>query len=606
MMSEHHNNHQGDTPLLVLQDVSVTYHTSAGDVPAADRVSFKLDRGGTIGIVGESGSGKSTVGRAVLGMVDPALATVTGMVLYDDKPVLVTSDMPARKRLEMENNNRKLRGSRAALIPQKLKTPANPVQRIGGQLVEQILSHGTETSWSKAQKLAELQLLASGLDGWFDAFPHELSGGMCQLFWIAMALANKPSLIVADESTTALDVVRQREFMKSLMTHQKQGELNLSVLLISHDLALLEEFADRVVVMYAGRVVEAGPMRDVFGSPRHPYTAGLLDTLLRMDGTKKTVFPVIRGELPKLTALPKVGCHFTPRCPYAKDRCTEEAAELVDDDAAKWADRCIRRDKWKQDAQSEKIKPSDPDPVVPSDPKPVVEVKNLFMEFRVKKGLGLWGSDPKPVLKGVTLSIAKSETVALIGRSGCGKSTLARIVAGLIKPTSGRVEVNGRVAMVFQDPGASLNPLVRVGDAVSGPIRWRGYGKRDAHAQATKLLAEVGLPDAADRFPNSLSGGQQQRVAIARALAVEPALLILDEAVTALDCSIRGQILNLLREINRTRQVALFFITHDLCVARHFANRIVVMCEGKLEEGEEGNEYRELLKALPRYQNAST
>lgn len=586
-------NAEGGDTLLNLVNVSVTYRTPAGDVPAADHVSFKLKRGGTVGIVGESGSGKSTIGRAVLGLVDPALANVCGEIFFNDRPVLVTSNMSANDRRTREGAARELRGRQVALIPQKLKTPANPVQKIGHQLVEQILARGTEASQAAARSLAVEQLYKVGLGKKFDSFPHQLSGGECQRFWIAMALVNNPELIVADESTTALDVVRQREFMQELTNHRREEGINLGVLLISHDLALLEEFADQIVVMYSGRVVEMGPMGELFRSPRHPYTAGLLDSLLQMGGTKKTRFPVIRGELAKLTSQPTESCHFAPRCPYSRPSCAQNgAADLVQDKAAIRADRCVRRDEWKRDVRVETV--------VRSPPKTVARVDDLFKVFHVKKGLGLWGSDSKPVLKGVTLNIANGETVALVGRSGCGKSTLARIIAGLVKPTSGKVELAGSVAMVFQDPGASLNPLVRVGDAVAAPLRWRGWGRRAARDQAARLLGEVGLADGADRLPGSLSGGQQQRVAIARALAVEPSLLILDEAVTALDCSIRGQILNLLRDVNRTRGVAYLFITHDLCVARHFADRIAVMCEGKLE-GVDGKEYLELLNALPRY-----
>ena len=601
-MTSHDHTRQSATPLLDVNDVSVTFHTPSAVAPAANKVSFDLSRGETLGLVGESGSGKSTVGRAVLGLVSPSEATVAGSVRFDGCEVLVTSVLNGAERRRREASNRRLWGDRSALIPQKLNTPANPVQRIGNQLVEQIRTHRPDVTRADARSQANEQLRQVGLADWFDAYPHELSGGMIQRFWIAMALANSPKLIVADESTTALDVVRQREFMTALVGHQRTR--GLGVLLISHDLALVEEFANRVVVMYAGRVVETGPTDAVFRSPRHPYTAGLLATLLRLGGSRKPSFPVIRGEPLKITALPLVGCHFAPRCPHATDRCGQETPELRRETASRF-DRCLRRNEWRKESPPPVSPTGDCTgaPVATSAPDEVVRVDDLRMEFATTRGQRLWARSSKPVLKGVSLRIGRGETVALIGKSGCGKSTLARLIAGLLVPTAGTITVNGAVAMVFQEPGASLNPLTCIGDAVAAPMRWSGWSRRDARRRAAELLDNVGLAEMADRLPASLSGGQQQRAAIARALAVEPALLILDEAVTNLDCSIRGQILNLLREINRRRQIAYLFITHDLTVARHFSDRLLIMSDGKLDDGGQSAEYQELVNALPRYQN---
>ena len=425
-----------------------------------------------------------------------------------------------------------------------------------------------------------------------DDYPHQFSGGMRQRVMIAMALILKPALIIADEPTTALDVTVQAQIV-ALLDNMRR-ELGTTVILITHDLGLLSSVADDIMVMYAGNRMEYGPAKAVLRSPAHPYTAGLLRSSPANYEPGSTLAP-ITGRPPSLLSTP-TGCVFAPRCADALPQCATTRPPL-----RVYSDR-VEALCWLETGPGKPVAvPAAAVAVrsVTAEP-PVVEVKDLRLTYQVGTLFGHKRS--LEVLKGIDLTIAKGETVGLVGESGCGKSTLARTIAGLAKPSSGSVRLLGReiidldkarwremrrqVQVVFQDPYGSLNPRRRVGSIIGDPFRLHNLASGDARKRKVRALMEmVGLnPEHYNRFPSEFSGGQRQRIGIARALALNPALIICDEPVSALDVSIQAQVLNLLRELQRELGLTYLFISHDLSVVRHICDRVAVMQGGRIVE----------------------
>ncbi|HWM62597.1 MAG TPA: ABC transporter ATP-binding protein [Solirubrobacterales bacterium] len=508
--------------LLSIRDLQVSFATEGGLVEAVAGVSFDLAPGEVLAIVGESGSGKSVTAQTILGLTRSPNARIEGSVL------LGGSDLVAAGEAELQ----KVRGERIGMVFQDPMTSLNPVYRVGDQIVEAIRAHRDRIGNKEARALAVTMLDSVGIpeaQRRVDSYPHEFSGGMRQRAMIAMALALEPEILIADEPTTALDVTVQAQILDLL--RRLNRERNLATILITHDLGVVAEVADRVLVMHEGRIVERGGLDEIFYSPKEQYTRDLLGAVIRLDQPP-------------------------PQRPV-RDR------------------------------------------------SPLLEVTDLTKSFAVRRGTLLnRGDDEVRAVDGVSFRIESGETLGLVGESGCGKSTLSRAILQLTKPTSGSVRFEGReiaglsrramqplrreMQMVFQDPYASLNPRKRVAQIVGEPLRLQGVaGGAELRGEVGRLLDRVGLsPEHADRYPHEFSGGQRQRVGIARALALRPKLIVADEPVSALDVSIRAQILDLLADLQEEMGLSYLFIAHDIGVVRHVSDRIAVMQAGKIvEEG---------------------
>ncbi|KJY34349.1 ABC transporter ATP-binding protein, partial [Streptomyces sp. NRRL S-495] len=599
------------TPLLRVRDLRVDFTGPRGSapVPAVRGVDLTLHRGETLGIVGESGSGKSVTALAVLGLL-PGTARVRGSVRLDDRELI---GLPGRELAAV-------RGRRIAMVFQDPLSAFTPVYRIGDQLVEALRIHRPGLDRAAARKRAAELLDLVGIpapDRALDSFPHEFSGGMRQRAMIAMAVANDPDVLLADEPTTALDVTIQAQVLDVLRTARR--ETGAALVLVSHDLGVIAGMADRVAVMYAGRVVETAGVDELFAAPRHPYTLGLVGAVPRLDGRRGPLVP-IPGTPAPMAELPP-GCPFAARCPLVEDRCRTAEPPLTGDGTAAGGDggptghlaACVRAGELAERRPA----PTEVYPVpelpaasaaapVPREQRPpVLEVEGLTKTFPLLKGTVFKrriGS--VHAVDGVELSIREGETLGLVGESGSGKSTTLFELLRLAAPESGRIELLGRdtaalsraeahrmrsdLQIVFQDPMASLDPRMPVGDIVAEPLRAQRAAKDEIARRVPELLRQVGLdPAHAVRYPHQFSGGQRQRISIARALAVRPRLLVLDEPVSALDVSIQAGVLNLLQSLKAELGLSYLFVSHDLSVIRHLADRVSVMYLGRtVEQGE--------------------
>jgi peptide/nickel transport system ATP-binding protein len=570
-------------PLLEVTDLRISIPTEAGLIEAVRGVSFSMEARDTLGVVGESGSGKTMLALAAMGLV-PRSAKVSGSIRLDGRELLDCT--PAQWR--------SIRGARVSMVFQDPMTALNPMYKVGWQVAECLRLHervSKSAAWRRAADLlGEVGLPQPAQLA--HRYPHELSGGMRQRVVIAMAIANSPQLIIADEPTTALDVTVQALILDTLRTLRDQT--GAALMLISHDLGVLAEIAERIMVMYAGRGMEIGSARNVFSDPRVPYTAGLLASL-----------PPVDRRAERLAAIPGVpptgigygaGCAFAPRCPLAAEPCAADPPLLPV--APGHLAACHFAGQVMAPPQPEAGYP--PAPAVPAagPDTAVVTVRDLTKHYRVR-GSGLRSYATVHAVSGISLDLQPGRCLGLVGESGCGKSTVARLLMRLEQPTSGsikldRTELTGLddgalrpfrrdMQMVFQDPYSSLNPRLSVGEIVGEPLSVHKIAGRTGRVR--ELLAAVGLdPDAAVRFPSEFSGGQRQRIGIARALALEPRVMILDEPVSALDVSIQASILNLLRDLQRERDLAYLFISHDLAVIRQMADEIAVMHLGLIVE----------------------
>jgi len=544
--------------VAAITDLHVTFRRNGRDVHALRGVSLDIATGEILGLVGESGSGKSVLGFTMLGLLPQA--RVSGSVEVADTD-MVTGDAKTL---------RKVRRLDLGAVFQDPMTSLNPTMRIGKQVAE---AAGSD---EEALKL----LTAVGIPDpkrRFRAYPHELSGGLRQRVMIAIAIAGNPELIIADEPTTALDVTVQAQVLRLLL--RLRDEIGCSIMFITHDLGVAAQISDRIAVLYAGRIAEIGPTADVLNQPAHPYTHGLLRSRLTLDTARHRKLAALAGSVPSpVTPLP--GCAFAPRCVLATLACEATPPDPTTIAPGRVSACIVPFETVSTELGSrlttttEDIEPETA-PAESSEPRAVV----------LKDGVKAFGK--LQALRGISLTVADGESVALVGESGSGKSTLLRVIAGLEKPTSGTIELAGgqRPQMVFQDAGASLTPWLSVGELISERLRRNGMSRSQRQDAVAEVLERVGLPlDIAKARAGQLSGGQRQRVSLARATVVPPSVLLCDEPTSALDVSLAASVLNLIGDLRRTLDMSVVFVTHDLSVARVVADRIAVMYLGRIVE----------------------
>ena len=603
-------------PLLEVENLSVSFPTDAGDLSAVRGLSYHVAPREVVAMVGESGSGKSAAAMAVIGLLPP-YAAVAGSVRLSGTELLGMSDAELSK----------IRGARIGTVFQDPMSALTPVYTVGDQIAEAITVHHHGVSRADARRRAvELMDLVGIAQAPTRArsFPHELSGGERQRVVIAIAIANDPDLIICDEPTTALDVTVQAQILEVLKT--ARDVTGAGVLIITHDLGVVAEFADRALVMYAGRAVETAGVRELYADRRMPYTAGLLGSVPRLDAPRGERLVPIPGAPPSLVTLPD-GCPFAPRCPLAIEQCRQSEPALTPV-APGHAAACIRSDQVTGRSAAEiygvAIKPPTVDD--DSESEPVVRVRDLSKTFSLTKGVVFRRRIGEVrAVDGISFEVPRGRTLGIVGESGSGKSTTLHEILELRAPQSGSIEILGNdvatlstgrrrelrrdLQVVFQDPVAALDPRLPVFELLAEPLAANGFDKSATEARVAELLDIVGLARAdASRYPGEFSGGQKQRIGIARALALQPKILALDEPVSALDVSIQAGIINLLLDLQHSFDLTYLFVSHDLSVVKHLAHRIAVMQHGKIVEyGEAGevfanprHEYtRALLAAIP-------
>ncbi len=529
-------------PILSVAKLSVSFRTDAGWQTVVRDVSFDVAAKETVALVGESGSGKSVTALSVIGLNPAGSSRVEGSIKLNGNELLTLSERALRR----------VRGNEVAMIFQEPMTSLNPVHTVGTQVAEALISHrrlsGSEAHAETLRLLERVRIPAARSR--FHEYPHQFSGGMRQRVMIAMALACRPKILIADEPTTALDVTIQAQILE--LIKELQEEEGMSVLFITHDMGVVAEIADRTVVMYDGQVVEAGATEGIFRSANHPYTRALLSAVPKLGSMKAFARPLRFPIVDRATGL--------------SDQPTETA------DTVRRAEQ------------------------------PLLEVSGLTTRFEIRSGLLGKVHGRVHAVENVSFKLHGGETLALVGESGCGKSTTGRSVLRLTEPLSGSITLQGaeilkldpaelreqrrHMQMVFQDPFASLNPRMTVGASIAQPLMINGLASRsEAGERIGNLLKKVGLqPEMASRFPHEFSGGQRQRVCIARALAVEPRLIVADEAVSALDVSVKAQVVNLMLELQEQMGLAYLFISHDMAVVERVSHRVAVMYLGEIVE----------------------
>ncbi len=599
--------------MLEVTDLRTRYRTGETAVHAVDGVSFSLGDGENLGLVGESGCGKTTVAKTLLRVL-PDNAVAEGSVRFRGRDLLA---------LDLEELNT-VRWRELAMVTQSALNALDPVQRVGDQIVETLRAH-REVTRAEARARAEELFALVGLErSRLDDYPHQLSGGMRQRAVIAIALSLDPTLIVADEPTTALDVVVQDGILAQLQ--HVQDSLRNSMILVTHDISVVAEVCQRVAVMYAGRIAEIGTAEEVFHRPSHPYTMGLLNAFPTLESAKGELVS-IPGSPPDLTAADDAasavtGCRFAARCPWATDRCRAEDPPEVEiapghraachyaHDAARMRAEAGSRETW-QRSEAGRIATEATGRATPRASSRVtgraLEVDGLSRHFPLRSGFfaSLFGDDDRKVhaVDDVSLRIEPGEILGLAGESGSGKSTLGEVVVGLQSPTGGEVRYDGRevatrgreaqefrrdVQMVFQDPYQTLNPRFTIEQTITEPLRNFGIGTpgTDRRERVIQALQRAGLPgeQLLERYPHEMSGGQRQRVAIARAIVVEPTLLVADEPVSMLDVSIRAGVLNLFRRFRDELGMSILYVSHDLATIRYICDRTAILYLGRIAE----------------------
>ena len=579
-----------ENTLLEFKNLVTEFHTEGTSVKAVNDVSFTLNKGETIGIVGESGSGKSVTSLSAMRLIpNPPGIISGGEIIFHQKDGTTTDLLKIS-----EEQMRKFRGNEIAMIFQEPMTSLNPVFTCGNQVMEAIILH--QKLNNKAAKSLTLELFEKvqlpDPERIYSAYPHQISGGQKQRVMIAMAMSCQPSVLIADEPTTALDVTVQKtilQLMQKLQTEQEMG-----ILFITHDLGVIAELADKVVVMYKGKIVELGSVWDIFNNPQHPYTKGLLACRPPLDK--------------RYTFLPTVSDFMQ----------TDDKGNIVDNgvSVADFTKKLVISEKTRIASQKELFTKE-----------PVLTIKNLKTYFPIKGGFfgGITGQ--VKAVDNVSFDVYPGETLGLVGESGCGKTTIGRTIIRLEEPTSGEMLYKGKdiakmnakelrafrkeVQIIFQDPYSSLNPRMTIGNAIMEPMQVHGILANDDERKkrVEELLSRVNLdPSHFYRYPHEFSGGQRQRIGIARALAVNPKFIICDESVSALDVSVQAQVLNLLNELKQEFGLTYIFISHDLSVVKYMSDRMVVMQEGKIEEmgdadqicNNPGTDYtKKLIDAIP-------
>jgi peptide/nickel transport system ATP-binding protein len=564
------------TPLLEIKGLEVGFQTTDGLIPAVRGIDLEIYPGETLAIVGESGSGKSTTAHAIINLLPGSGRITGGSVMFDGR------DLTQLKTSEIES----VRGRLIGLVPQDPMQSLNPVWNIGFQVEEAIRANGLATTNREVRKRAIQVLREAGLqdaDKRLRQFPHQFSGGMRQRVLIGIGLSAGPKLLIADEPTSALDVTVQRRILDHL--EKLTDQTNTAVIFITHDLGLAAERAENLLVMHRGRVVESGPAREILSNPQHPYTQRLVAAAPSL--ASRRIQSQVHANKPIEGVL--------------SDDAVAGEVDLVDAAAT-------RAEAKAANASNEVA----------------IRFENVQKIYRLRKGLV--GSTPFPAVDGVSFEVKKGTTMALVGESGSGKSTVAKLLLQLEDKTAGSIFVNGqdtgslsrrqlfemrrKMQPVFQDPYGSLNPLRNIGNTIMEPLTTHRIGTRESRkARVLELLDQVSLPTSVfERYPNELSGGQRQRVAVARALALKPEIVVLDEAVSALDVLVQAQILNLLADLQAELGLTYLFITHDLAVVRVIADDVCVMQKGKIVESSTVEEVfdnpktdytRELLAAIP-------
>ncbi|WP_121823648.1 ABC transporter ATP-binding protein [Halostella salina] len=634
--------------LLSLSDLRTQFATDRGQVKAVDGIDLTIREGETVGLVGESGSGKSVTALSAMDLVEDPGEVVGGDVRFHDPDLAdrLAEEFPEQADEFVDRSEgfvdltsapepamRSIRGGEMSMIFQDPMTSLNPALTVGEQVAESLQLHQyggrNPDSWWNALRETLPSLRGSGIseevleataeiladvgipepEARLDDYPHEFSGGMRQRVLIAIALACQPQLLIADEPTTALDVTIQAQILD--LIDDLQDDLGMSVLFITHDLGVVAETCDRVAVMYAGEIVEEGPVEEIFHDPSHPYTYTLLESIPREEKDRLTP---IEGNVPDLIDMPD-GCHFAPRCPWAQPECTEGEIPFLQHgpEDVHHRSKCVLQEFDKSEygeagggmaAESETFTGD-----------PLVSVDGLTKHFSEADDLlDRWLADEPQAVRavdGVDFDLYEGETLGLVGESGCGKSTTGRALLRLIEPTDGTVLFAGEdlatldgddlrerrkdMQMIFQDPLSSLDPRMTVAQTVMEPLKIHDLPERDPdddrsarearQERVDELIEAVGLDvEQRDRYPHELSGGQRQRVGIARALAVDPDFIVADEPVSALDVSVQAQILNLMEDLQEEFDLTYLFIAHDLSVVRHISDRVAVMYLGEIVE----------------------
>ncbi len=603
--------------LLQVSDLTVTFPTDTERVAAVRGMNFHVDPSEVVALVGESGAGKSASAMAVVGLL-PEYAEVTGSIRLHGNELLGLSDQRMSR----------IRGKAIGTVFQDPMSALTPVYTVGDQIAEALEVHhsdiGRHAARSRAVELLELVGIAQP-ERRARSFPHELSGGERQRVVIAIAIANDPDLLICDEPTTALDVTVQAQILEVLKT--ARDVTGAGVLIITHDLGVVAEFADRALVMYAGRAVEVAAVDQLYRNRRMPYTVGLLGSVPRLDAPQGARLVPIAGAPPSLADLPP-GCPFAPRCPLAIDDCRAAEPELItvgeDHRAA-----CIRTDHVVGRSAAE-IYGVSTEPAAAAqatvDAPVVLRVRDLVKTYKLTKGVVLRRQVGEVrAVDGVSFELQQGRTLGIVGESGSGKSTTLHQILELAAPQAGSIEVlgadvatldrrarrvlRGDLQVVFQDPVASLDPRLPVFDVLAEPLQANGFDNARTDERVAELLNIVGMRrEDASRYPAEFSGGQKQRIGIARALATQPKILALDEPVSALDVSIQAGIINLLLDLQQQFGLSYLFVSHDLSVVKHLANRVAVMHKGRIVEQGDGEQVftnpqhdytRRLLAAVP-------
>jgi len=569
--------------VLDITDLRTYFHTEEGVVRAVDGVSFCVEVGHTLGIVGESGSGKSVTSLSIMQLLTSSAKIESGEI------VLLGKDLVGLPEPEM----RDIRGKDVAMIFQEPMTSLNPVFTVGSQVAEAIILHQKASKEEARARTIDLfrEVGIPEPEQRVDSYPHQMSGGQKQRVMIAMALSCNPKLLIADEPTTALDVTIQAQILD--MLRELRDNRGMAILFITHDLGVIAEIADEVLVMYQGEMVEHGPVLDIFSDPKHPYTKGLLACRPRLESVYRRLptvddfmeSTVVDGHV-KIVEKTMTEARLKELTEQGRGRLLHPKSELV-----------AMNHPWEKT-------PRDDDTItVDEKTTPLLEVNDLQVHFPVRRGLLSRVVDHVRAVDGISFRVYKGQTLGLVGESGCGKTTAGRAILRLIEPTGGQVQFDGidlaglgtrelrrirsRIQIIFQDPYGSLNPRMTIESALTEPmvIQKIGSSRRDRRDRAAALLEEVDLEaDHLRRYPHEFSGGQRQRICIARAIAVKPEFIVCDEAVSALDVSVQAQVLNLLNDLQEKHGLTYIFISHDLSVVKFMADMMAVMNAGKIVE----------------------